>query len=40
MGQSLFHVLSIKIAQTQSAHSLIFDKILQSIEILRIVVLR
>jgi len=40
MSERLFHVLSVKVAQSQSTHSFVFDEILQSVEILGILVLR
>jgi hypothetical protein len=39
MSQRLLHVLRVEVAQSYSTHSLVFDKILESIEVLRIVVL-
>jgi hypothetical protein len=40
MSESLFHVLRVKVTQSQGTHSLVFDKILQGVEVLRILVLR
>ena len=39
MSQRLLHVLRVEVAQSYSTHSLIFDKILESIKVLKIVVL-
>jgi hypothetical protein len=39
MCKCLLHVLRVKVAQSQSTHSLIIDEILQSVEILGILVL-
>jgi hypothetical protein len=40
MSQSFLHVLRVKVAQSESTHSLVFGQILEGVEIMRILVLR
>lgn len=40
VSQRLLHVLRVEVAQAQGTHSFVFDKILEGVEILRILVLK
>jgi hypothetical protein len=39
MGQRFLHVPRVKVAQSYRTHSLVFDEILESVEILGILIL-